>query len=264
MRHIENDRKAFTLIELLVVIAIITILAAILFPVFASAREKARQTSCANNMKQIGLALTQYVTDYDECFPMAQFNVGSNKISWRQVIQPYIKSTQVLTCPDNPNSSTVISAAANGFPAINISYAGSTNEQGCYANPSPFFTYSPFSDPGYSALAVPITVVVAPDQFVTVVESIASRANFDLGDPGYSINNTGCTVPTGGSVAPSWSCLFASHTGMSNFLFADGHVKSLQPMKTLNYWNYDNSVYNAHCWPNASTWINTLQYAYSR
>jgi len=253
-----SQKRAFTLIELLVVIAIIAILAAILFPVFATAREKARQTQCASNLKQIGIAITMYTADYDECFPMSQFVEGSNKVSWRQVIQPYIKSTGLMICPDNPNNQTVIAAAVGGYPAINISYAGNTNEQGVYAQPSPFWTYSPFSDPGYSALAVPITVVVAPDQFITVLESVASRVAFDLGDAGYSVGNAGCAVPAGSSQVPTWSCLYAGHTGLTNYLFCDGHVKALTSMKTQNYWNYDNTIYNAHSWPNSATELATL------
>jgi len=86
----------FTLIELLVVIAIIAILAAILFPVFAKAREKARQASCISNLKQIGLATTQYAQDYDECTMHADHATG---YSWYAPLQPYIKSDQVFRCP---------------------------------------------------------------------------------------------------------------------------------------------------------------------
>ena len=92
----QNRRAGFTLIELLVVIAIIAILAAILFPVFAQAREKARQTSCLSNMKQMGLGLVQYVQDYDETFPMGQWyetkNYGAKQTSWVGAIDPYVKS----------------------------------------------------------------------------------------------------------------------------------------------------------------------------
>ena len=90
------NRKAFTLIELLVVIAIIAILAAILFPVFAQAREKARQTSCLSNERQISLAFLQYVQDYDEMLP----NVKGDS-PWITAAQPYMKSTQLLRCPDD-------------------------------------------------------------------------------------------------------------------------------------------------------------------
>jgi len=123
-------RNAFTLIELLVVIAIIAILAAILFPVFARARENARKSSCQSNLKQIGLASIQYAQDYDESLYPHRFNVtGGNpfdaqypgnlgtsqpdvsgsardKIFWISLLQPYAKSYQVFVCPSNPNAFT--------------------------------------------------------------------------------------------------------------------------------------------------------------
>jgi len=95
-------RRGFTLIELLVVIAIIAILAAILFPVFAKAREKARQASCLSNVKQMSLALEMYTQDADECLPPMPCGcnyVPGNPHCWYPRIQPYIKNTQVTVCP---------------------------------------------------------------------------------------------------------------------------------------------------------------------
>src|SRR5690606_25769067 len=90
----QQPRRAFTLIELLVVIAIIALLAAILFPVFARARENARRTSCTSNMKQMGLGVQMYVQDNDGRYPMSS---GDGK--WPDYIFPYVKSTQLFTCP---------------------------------------------------------------------------------------------------------------------------------------------------------------------
>jgi len=112
-----HARRAFTLIELLVVIAIIAILAAILFPVFAQAREQARKTSCLSNTKQLGLSIMMYVQDYDETYPMNSYDgmaigtadneTGSaNYIStdtWMWEVLPYIKNRQILVCPSDPN-----------------------------------------------------------------------------------------------------------------------------------------------------------------
>ena len=103
-------RKGFTLIELLVVIAIIAILAAILFPVFAKVREKARQTSCASNMKQLGLGFMQYVEDNNEVFPNS-INYGSG---WAGHIYPYVTSTGVFACPDDSDPRT--GTGGNGQP----------------------------------------------------------------------------------------------------------------------------------------------------
>jgi prepilin-type N-terminal cleavage/methylation domain-containing protein/prepilin-type processing-associated H-X9-DG protein len=97
------QRKAFTLIELLVVIAIIAILAAILFPVFAQAREKARQTACLSNTKQLALGVFMYSQDYDEILPVAGYNAQCRG-RWQWQIYPYVKNEQVFTCPNLASS----------------------------------------------------------------------------------------------------------------------------------------------------------------
>ncbi len=120
-----NRKNAFTLIELLVVIAIIAILAAILFPVFGRARENARRSSCQSNLKQIGLGIFQYTQDYDETYPLSAINqirppVSTVPIGWADVIQPYLKSTQIYQCPSetNPpptNANPLLIPASNGY-----------------------------------------------------------------------------------------------------------------------------------------------------
>jgi prepilin-type N-terminal cleavage/methylation domain-containing protein/prepilin-type processing-associated H-X9-DG protein len=112
-------RKGFTLIELLVVIAIIAILAAILFPVFAKAREKARQATCTSNFKQIGLATMQYVQDYDETYPMAGccLNGGYPPAPYGMMygLEPYMKSSQAIICPSTKAVAGVISNWTAGY-----------------------------------------------------------------------------------------------------------------------------------------------------
>src|SRR5438067_87743 len=108
-------KRGFTLIELLVVIAIIAILAAILFPVFAQAREKARAISCVSNLNQIGKATMMYVQDYDETYPCGWGSLDGGRTMWRIVLQPYIQkygnpnepynsqgNFGVFQCPDQP------------------------------------------------------------------------------------------------------------------------------------------------------------------
>lgn len=104
-RASKSKLKGFTLIELLVVIAIIAILAAILFPVFARARENARRASCQSNMKQLGLAMMQYTQDYDERHPAGlPAPAGWKGIGWAGMLNPYVKSSQIFSCPDDQNS----------------------------------------------------------------------------------------------------------------------------------------------------------------
>ena len=122
-----KSNRGFTLIELLVVIAIIAILAAILFPVFAKAREKARQITCASNLKQIGLGFTQYIQDYDERIPcVTDDNAGNNgNEGWAGQIYPYIKSVGVFKCPDDPttnglNGTEVLYPISYGMPKASM------------------------------------------------------------------------------------------------------------------------------------------------
>src|SRR5712692_1543026 len=127
-----KKRTGFTLIELLVVIAIIAILAAILFPVFAQAREKARQVTCLSNFKQIGLGVRMYVQHWDETFPPNRVarppgssDCGQKNITWKTVTLPYVKNFGVYKCPSNPhnNQGDETKNAEPAYPSFPISYA---------------------------------------------------------------------------------------------------------------------------------------------
>lgn len=107
-------RRGFTLIELLVVIAIIAILAAILFPVFARAREKARQSSCLSNLKQLGLGVLMYAQDYDEIYPPAIYANSLGLFYWMEVVQPYVKNTQLFVCPSDRAGTMYSGCASSG------------------------------------------------------------------------------------------------------------------------------------------------------
>src|ERR1051325_3863227 len=131
--------QGFTLIELLVVIAIIALLAAILFPVFARARENARKSSCSNNLKQIGVAMQQYSRDYDEmmaplrwCYNCAIGPTPANDaMPFQALLQPYIKSAQIFKCPSNTTTGNINGTpyAPMSIPAIAISYEANAGDE---------------------------------------------------------------------------------------------------------------------------------------
>jgi prepilin-type N-terminal cleavage/methylation domain-containing protein len=163
--------KGFTLIELLVVIAIIAILAAILFPVFAKVREKARQISCTSNMKQLGLAMDQYMEDYDETFPGAWKNTKQGpRQEWEEAIYPYVKSKAVYDCPDRTS---------------HVTNDSTTN---CTTNPD---TCTTTTDYGYNDLIIPADIGVpsggddstgAPDALLTEPSNTILLAEADGAD----------------------------------------------------------------------------------
>lgn len=145
--HSNRNARGFTLIELLVVIAIIAILAAILFPVFAKAREKARQSSCLSNLKQLGSAYMMYVQDYDETLPYASVapSPAPATTSWWAadrvygVFTPYIKNTQVWICPSLTNLAAAVatfsSYSINGYLLYPDGY-GPNNPKGAISEAS--------------------------------------------------------------------------------------------------------------------------------
>lgn len=242
----------FTLIELLVVIAIIAILAAILFPVFGRARENARRSSCQSNLKQIGLGIIQYVQDYDEKFPPRQWNgSGSGDLdkamSWRRTTFPYIKSSQIFTCPSNAyannrpaddsyggNLTALAATGATNPPRFTVSYSinGASNSVS-----SDELNNRPVAEV-YGGNYRPATMAELADSAQTVLVGEYSwvDAAIEWGD-GNATNVNGAGL------------YFNGHLGNSNFLFADGHVKAMKPPATgspVNMWNVNQNVFDAY------------------
>jgi prepilin-type N-terminal cleavage/methylation domain-containing protein len=170
-----RKRSGFTLIELLVVIAIIAILAAILFPVFAQAREKARQASCLSNFKQIGLGVMMYVQDWDETYPTSRLyglpghnDCGQKTVTWKAETAPYVKNIQVYRCPSNPHNNQPDETKGDdsaGLPVFPISYA--------YSGAALWSTTSQ---------QVPITVATVPEpaRYIMLVESNSPCAGMGI------------------------------------------------------------------------------------
>jgi prepilin-type N-terminal cleavage/methylation domain-containing protein/prepilin-type processing-associated H-X9-DG protein len=224
-------RTGFTLIELLVVIAIIAILAAILFPVFAKVREKARQTSCLSNEKQLGLAFAQYTTDYDQKFPCGPNN-GGNGSGWAGSTYPYVKSTAVYSCPDD-----TFTFSNGGTKWITMSYAFNTNlshspnlvNGNATQTDSDSTLVSPSSTVilceigGAAADPAKVTGTAGPNNLDDASPSTAGNSNW-----GFGPLDTGKLAGAGiGGNGLDSSFPAGRHTNGSNFLMADYHAKWL-------------------------------------
>jgi prepilin-type N-terminal cleavage/methylation domain-containing protein len=209
-----RKRTGFTLIELLVVIAIIAILAAILFPVFALAREKARQTVCLSNFRQISTGLMMYVQDYDDTFPSNRPGYLSNggacnatnqrTITWKSVTLPYVKNLDVYRCPSNPHNKEGDESRKSEptYPTFPISYAysGSILNEGV-------------------TKGLRLDSCPEPSRYIMLVETQAGCA--DMGIWGV---NTSWGFTGGFYVHP---------TKRMQAMYIDGHVKSTKFSQTL-------------------------------
>ncbi|BCM91274.1 hypothetical protein IAD21_03140 [Abditibacteriota bacterium] len=222
MLHLK--RSAFTLIELLVVIAIIAILAAILFPVFARARENARRSSCQSNLKQIGLGIMQYTQDYDEKMPRAWYNSTGGGFpgdyKWMDVVYPYIKSEQLFVCPSASGDEYKYvqrTAGRYGSYVMNSVYWGESTNLQAPAN-------NGMNLANIESAATTIECLDGNSGFQLAWQNKAEQPtvpNVVSSQKRLSKSGTGGTdVNEGGAVE--------RHLDTMTLLFCDGHVKSMK------------------------------------
>jgi prepilin-type N-terminal cleavage/methylation domain-containing protein len=199
----------FTLIELLVVIAIIAVLAAILFPVFSQAREKARQTACLSNVKQLGLGILMYAQDSDEMLPPTQ---NDSFVLWPDLIYPYIKNNQVRVCPSDLGKSTVVSPDGTTLLPPN-SYG--LNEL-TFVDDTDFLPDPPPPSPVLAAFQTPAATVMM-GEMGTQDDLITPRPNaFKLTVPDDDLNDEYDARPAG------------RHFSRANVTLMDGHAKAMR------------------------------------
>jgi len=226
-QHSRRDaqfRRGFTLIELLVVIAIIAILASILFPVFARARENARRASCQSNLKQIALGVAMYIQDYDEKMPRTRFSATlvtpTNPYGWADMLQPYLKSTQIFQCPSETNSANT-SVGLNGS-APSVTAPGYSD----------YFMNAAAFNQSDAAFASPSLTVLLGDSMSGNSYNNYDGCSFSYADQSYLATGSACA--TAQSYTTNETNLAGTdgsagrHLDGANYAFADGHVKWLK------------------------------------
>ena len=262
-----SKRKGFTLIELLVVIAIIAILAAILFPVFAQAREKARQTSCLSNMKQLGISLTMYAQDYDGTMPMTSWELGKlkAKIHWSYLVQPYVKNVQIFVCPSDTHPVVPLNALCGPNDTIGVSLCDEQAPKFSYINNYNVMPAHDWLCPQESAIEKPANTVVLSERRNNMNDAAQTLIGQWKGSsPFIGTSSAHGTGANSGQICPGDTYRFATltdvnkglspsnsndnpeivrvkfdrHAGGSNYNFFDGHAKWYRLEGTLDPNNF--------------------------
>lgn len=234
-------RTAFSLIELLIVVGIIAIIAAVLFPVFAQVRGKARSAACLSNMKQIGIGLMMYAQDYEETYPSVIFdyycspmgdsfggptsgNSGTGFCPWQQLIQPYLKSWDVLLCPSSSLRERF--TASDGRSYFNVSNGNYTINQG-FGYRAPRGT----SVITLSSLDHPADIVFATDA--------TDQSTFFV----YTTRPMWWNYVN--NYAAGWYQLGDRHNGGNNIVYADGHARwqNARQSRCSESWYWPSSAY---------------------
>jgi prepilin-type N-terminal cleavage/methylation domain-containing protein len=205
-----SRHHAFTLIELLVVIAIISILAAILFPIFAQAREKARQTACSSHLKQLGTAMLMYTQDYDETLPLAAYATSTGAMTWHDILDPYLKNKEVWLCPSSLVKRTDAGGAKTTHFGFNVRYL--TNLALDFSNID-------------SETAVALSAITFPAETISLTDAKSSVNNSWCGDDGKFL------LPPSEASADCWGRPNPIHSEGSSLFWIDGHAKWAKTMQ---------------------------------
>jgi prepilin-type N-terminal cleavage/methylation domain-containing protein/prepilin-type processing-associated H-X9-DG protein len=252
------DAAAFTLIELLVVIAIIAILAAILFPVFAQAREKGRSASCLSNEKQLGIGLQMYAQDYDGTLMQTTYEIPTYKVHWSYVLQPYVKNDAVFVCPSDPEPVTPNAPCTSG-QVVGVNCDGQVPAFSYINNYNaiPAHDWLPVSEAEFTR---PASMIALAERRATMNDPAKTKIGQWKGLGGFWATSSGSGSTAGGSqICPGDTYRYVTkadidanianasdkkpelvrlkwdrHQGGANYIFFDGHAKWYRLEQTID------------------------------